>query len=58
VIVDAFKILGFDTIPVDVGVGIASDRDGSNQILHEDGVVVGAFGDVLFVRTFEQGKDF
>lgn len=55
---DTLEILRFDTVPVDVRVGIASDRDGTNQILHEDGVVVGAFRHVLFVRALEEGEDF
>jgi len=58
VIVDALKILGFDAVPVDVGMGFAFYRHGSNEVFNEDRIIIGVFGDVFFVRSFQQGKDF
>lgn len=55
---DAFKILGLGTIPSDFWVGFTFHGDGSDEVLDKNGMVVGALGDVLFVRSFEEGKDF
>ena len=55
---DAFEILGFDAVPVDVGMGFAFYRYGSNEVFDKDWIIVGVFGHVLFVRPFQQGKDF
>ena len=57
VIVDTFKIFSFDPVPDDIGVGFASDRDGANEILDEDGIIIRAFGDVFLVRAFQKRKD-
>jgi len=56
--VDAFEILGLDAVPVDVGMGFAFYRYGADEVFDKDGIIVGVFGDVLFVRSFQQGKDF
>ena len=58
VIVDALKILGFDAVPVDIGMGVTPHRYGADQILDEDGIIIRALGDVFFVRPLEEGKDF
>lgn len=58
VIVDAFKILCFDAIPVDVRMGIALERDGADEVFDEDGIIVSPFGDVFFIRPLEEGENF
>jgi hypothetical protein len=55
---DAFEILGFNTVPLDVGMGVALKGDGTDEILDKNGIVVGLFGHVFFVRPFEERKDF
>ena len=55
---DAFEILGFDAVPVDVGMGFAFYRYGSNEVFNEDRIIIGVFGDVFFVRSFQEGEDF
>jgi len=56
--VDALKILGFDAVPVDVGMSFAFYRYGADEVFYKDGIIIGVFGDVLFVRSFQKGKDF
>jgi len=51
--VDAFEILGLDAVPVDVGMGFAFYRYGADEVFDKDGIIVGVFGDVLFVRSFQ-----
>ena len=58
VIVDALEILGFDAVPVDVGMSFAFYRYSANEVFDKDGVIIGVFGDVFFVRSFQKGKDF
>ena len=55
---DALEILCFDAVPVDVGMGFAFYRYGADQVFDKDGIIVGVFGDVLFVRSFQEGEDF
>ena len=57
VIVDAFKILSFDPVPSNIGVSFALDRDGANEILDEDWIIIRAFGDVFLVRALQKGKN-
>jgi len=50
--VDALKILGFDAVPVDVGMGFAFYRHGADKVFDKDGIIIGVFGDVFFVWAF------
>ena len=58
VIVDALEIFGFDAVPVNVGVGVAPQGDGADEVFDENGIVVGAFRHVFFVGPFQEGEDF
>ena len=58
VIVDALKIFGLDAVPVDVGVGLALERDGADEVFYENGIIVGAFGDMFFVGSFQKRENF
>jgi len=58
VIVDALEIFGFDAVPVNVGVGVAPQGDGADEVFDKNGVVVGAFGHVFFIGSFQEGEDF
>jgi len=58
VIMDAFEILGFNAVPLDVGMGVALKGDGTDEILDENGIIVGLFGHVFFVGPLEERKDF
>ena len=58
VIVDALKIFGLDAVPVDIGVGLALERDGADEVFYENGIIVGAFGDMFFVGSFQKREDF
>ena len=55
---DAFEVFGFDAVTADIGMGIAFQSDGSDEVLDKDRVVVCAFSDVFFVGPFEEGVDF
>jgi hypothetical protein len=55
---DAFEILGFNAVPLDVGMGVALKGDGTDEILDKNGIIVGLFGHVFFVGPFEERKDF
>ena len=58
VIVDTLEVFGFDLVPCDMRVGVEAGGDVTNQIFDEHGVFIGPFGDVLFIRAFEQGLEF
>ena len=58
VIVDALKIFGLDAVPVDVGMGFAFYRYGANEVFYENGIIVGAFGDMFFVGSFQKRENF
>jgi hypothetical protein len=55
---DAFEILGFNAVPLDVGMGIAFEGDGTDEILDKNGIVVGLFSHMFFVGPLEERKDF
>jgi hypothetical protein len=55
---DAFEILGFNAVPLDIGMGVALKGDGTDEILDKNGIIVGLFGHVFFVGPFEERKDF
>ncbi len=55
---DAFEVFGFDPVPLDIGVGIAFYGDGADEVFDKDGIIVGVFGDMFFVGSFEEGVDF
>lgn len=58
VIMDAFEILGFHAVPLDVGMGVALEGNGTDEILDKNRIIVGLFCHVFFVGPFEEGKDF
>ena len=58
VVMDAFEVFGFDPVPLDIGVGIAFYGDGADEVFDKHGIIVGAFGDIFFVGSFEEGVDF
>ena len=51
---DGFKVLGFHAIAGDAGMRVQAGSHVADQVLDKLGVVVGALGDVLFVRALEQ----
>ena len=55
---NAFEILGFNAVPLDVGMGVALKGNGTDEILDKNGIIVGLFGHVFFVGPFEERKDF
>jgi hypothetical protein len=57
VIVDGFEVLGFHFKPADVGVLLGPDGHVSHQVFHEDRIVVGTLGDVLFVGALQHGVE-
>lgn len=58
VIMDAFEILGFHAVPLDVGMSVAFEGDGTDEVLDKNGIIIGLFGHVFFVGPFEERKDF
>ena len=57
-VVDAFVVLGLDAVPADVGDLVEVEGDVADEVLDEDGVFVGAFGDGFFVGALEEGVEF
>ena len=55
---DALEVFGLDAVPADVGMGVALQGDGADEVLDEDRPIVGLFGDVLFIRSLEKGENF
>ena len=53
-VVDRFEVFRFDDIGVDTRFGVEAGGDVAHHVFDEFGVVVGAFGDVFFVRALEQ----
>ena len=58
VVMDAFEVFRFNSVPLDIGVSIAFNGDGANEVFDKDGIIVGAFGDMFFVGPFEERVDF
>ncbi len=58
VVVNRFEVFGFDAVPEDVLLKICLFGDVADEIFYEDGVVVGTFGDCLFVGAFEDAIEF
>lgn len=56
-VVDGFEVFGFDAVPGDIFFVICLFGDIANKVLDEDGVVVGALGDGLFVGAFENAVE-
>jgi hypothetical protein len=54
VVMDAFEVFGFDSVPLDIGVGIAFYGDGADEVFDKDGIIVGSLGDMFFVGPFEE----
>ena len=57
-VVDAFEILGFDAVPGDVVDGSDAIGNITNDVFDKNRIVVCAFGDRLFVRSFEDAEEF
>jgi len=55
---DAFEIFRLHTVPLNVGMSVAFEGDGTDEVLDKNGIIVGLFGHVLFVGPFEERKDF
>ena len=55
---DAFEILRFYAVPLDVGMSVAFEGDSTDEVLDKNGIIVGLFGHVFFVGSFEERKDF
>ena len=53
-IVDRFKVLGFDHVRRDAIVEVEHRGDVAHHVLDEFRIVVGALGDVLLVRALQQ----
>ncbi len=58
VVVNRFEVFGFDAVPKDVFLTICPFGDVSDKVFYEDGVVVGSFGDCLFVGALEDAIEF
>ena len=58
VIMDAFEILGFYAVPLDVGMSVAFEGNGTDEIFDKNRIIVGLFSHVFFVWPFEERKDF
>ena len=58
VIVDAFEIFRLHAVPLDVGMSVAFEGNGTDEVLNKNGIIVGLFGHVLFVGPFEERKNF
>ena len=58
VIMDAFEILGFYAVPLDVGMSVAFEGDGTDEVLDKNRIIVGLFSHMFFVWPFEERKDF
>ena len=56
-IVDRFEVFRLDAIPRDIRLGVAASGDVAHQILDENGVRIGAFGDRFFVGSFQQAVE-
>jgi len=55
---DAFEIFGFYAVPLDVGMSVAFEGNGTDEILDKNRIIVGLFSHVFFVWPFEERKDF
>jgi hypothetical protein len=58
VIMDAFEIFRLHAVPLDVGMSVAFEGDGTDEVLDKNGIIIGLFGHVFFVGPFEERKDF
>ena len=58
VVMNGFKVFGFDDIPFNTGFSIQTGSDIAHHVFDEFRIVVSAFGDEFFVRTLEQAKQF
>jgi len=56
VIVDGLEIFGFNNVRINAAFSIQSGGDVADHVFDKLRVVVGAFGDVFFVRALEQAK--
>ncbi len=57
-VVDGFEVFGFDAVPRDIFVVICLFGDIANKVFDEDGIIVGALGDGLFVGAFKNAVEF
>lgn len=57
-IVNGLEIFGFDAIPCDGFVAVAARGNVAHKVFDKNGIVVGFFGHVFFIRTLEQAVEF
>jgi hypothetical protein len=58
VIVDRFKVLSFDSIPDNPGIGIGASRNIADQVFHENRVRISMLRYCFLVRPLEQTIEF
>ena len=58
VIMDAFEIFRLHAVPLDVGMSVAFEGDGTDEVFDKNGIIIGLFGHVFFVGPFEERKNF
>jgi hypothetical protein len=54
---DALHVFRLDLVPGDVGMLVAAEGNVADEVLDKHGIIVGAFGDGLFVGALEQRVD-
>ena len=54
VVMDGLEVLRFDPVPGNVVLRVRARGDVADQVLDEDRVVVGAFGDGFFIGALEE----
>src|SRR5262245_34191820 len=55
VVVNALEVLRLDLVPRDIRMRVELHHHRPDQVLHENGTQIGAFGDRLLVTALEQG---
>ncbi len=58
VVVDALEVFGLYFVPVDMGNGVQSLGHVADEVLDKYRILVGSFGDGLFIWSFEQCVQF
>ena len=58
VVVDRLEIFRLHAVPLDVGMSVAFEGDGTDEVLDKNGIIVSLFGHVFFVGPFEERKNF
>ena len=53
---NGFEVLCLGAIPNDIRIRIAAEGHISNKIFYENGVRIGLFGHMLFIRALEEAE--